>query len=60
MSFVLLVLVCRSTLQAEVTTKYQGLMPLQTFASGIVWAPPKRWAEEVIEEFASFPVGDHE
>jgi predicted phage terminase large subunit-like protein len=30
------------------------------FASGIVWAPPKRWAEEVIEEFASFPVGDHD
>ncbi len=30
------------------------------FASGIVWAPTKRWAEEVIEEFASFPVGDHD
>lgn len=30
------------------------------FASGIVWAPPKRWAEEVIEEFAAFPVGDHD
>jgi len=30
------------------------------FASGIVWAPPKRWAEEVIEEFASFPIGDHD
>ena len=30
------------------------------FASGIVWCPPKRWAEEVIEEFASFPVGDHD
>lgn len=30
------------------------------FASGIVWAPARRWAEEVIEEFASFPVGDHD
>jgi predicted phage terminase large subunit-like protein len=25
------------------------------FASGKVWAPPKRWAEEVIEELAAFP-----
>ena len=24
-------------------------------ASGFVWAPPKRWAEEVIEEVAGFP-----
>ena len=30
------------------------------FSSGVVWAPPKRWAEEVIEEFASFPSGDHD
>jgi predicted phage terminase large subunit-like protein len=30
------------------------------FASGMVWAPPTRWAEEVIEEFAAFPVGDHD
>jgi predicted phage terminase large subunit-like protein len=30
------------------------------FASGIVWAPNKHWAEEVIEEFASFPVGEHD
>ena len=30
------------------------------FASGIVWAPKKRWAEEVVEQFASFPVGDHD
>jgi predicted phage terminase large subunit-like protein len=25
------------------------------FSSGIVWAPETRWAEEVIEQFASFP-----
>ena len=30
------------------------------FASGMVWAPSTRWAEEVIEEFASFPSGDHD
>ena len=30
------------------------------FASGIVWAPNKNWAEEVIEEFAAFPVGTHD
>jgi len=30
------------------------------FASGIVWAPKKHWAEEVIEEFAAFPVGAHD
>jgi predicted phage terminase large subunit-like protein len=27
------------------------------FASGMVWAPQTRWAEEVIEELASFPFG---
>ena len=30
------------------------------FASGTVWCPAKRWAEEVMEQFASFPVGDHD
>tara|TARA_R110002020_G_scaffold273397_2_gene488526 strand:- start:542 stop:2053 length:1512 start_codon:yes stop_codon:yes gene_type:complete len=30
------------------------------FASGIVWAPKLRYAEEVIEEFASFPAGEHD
>jgi len=30
------------------------------FASGIVWAPERKFAEEVIEEFASFPSGDHD
>jgi predicted phage terminase large subunit-like protein len=30
------------------------------FASGLVWAPPTRWAEEVVEECASFPHGDHD
>ena len=30
------------------------------FASGRVWAPSTRWAEEVIEEVASFPAGDHD
>ena len=30
------------------------------FASGKVWAPRKRWAEEVIEELAAFPNSDHD
>ena len=30
------------------------------FASGIVWRPERRFAEEVVEEFASFPSGDHD
>lgn len=30
------------------------------FASGKVWAPKMRFAEEVIEEFASFPSGEHD
>jgi predicted phage terminase large subunit-like protein len=30
------------------------------FASGKVWAPRKRWAEEVMEEMAAFPNSDHD
>lgn len=30
------------------------------FASGIVWVPERRFAEEVIEEFAAFPAGEHD
>ena len=30
------------------------------FASGRVWAPDTHWAEEVIDEVASFPAGDHD
>jgi len=30
------------------------------FSSGHVWAPATRWAEQVIEEVAEFPVGDHD
>ena len=30
------------------------------FASGKVWAPRKRWAEEVVEELAAFPNSDHD
>ena len=30
------------------------------FASGVVYAPQTRWAEEVIEQFASFPSGSHD
>jgi predicted phage terminase large subunit-like protein len=30
------------------------------FTSGKVWAPDTRWAREVVEEVASFPVGEHD
>ena len=30
------------------------------FASGVVWAPGTRWAEETIEECAAFPAGEHD
>ena len=30
------------------------------FESGMVWCPDTRWAEEVIEECASFPNGEHD
>ena len=30
------------------------------FSSGLVWAPKTRWADEVIEQFAAFPAGDHD
>jgi predicted phage terminase large subunit-like protein len=29
------------------------------FASGFVWCPDTRWAEELMEECASFPNGEH-
>ena len=30
------------------------------FASGLVWVPNLHWAEEVVEEVASFPTGEHD
>ena len=30
------------------------------FFSGVIWAPEHRWADEVIEEFAEFPAGEHD
>ena len=30
------------------------------FASGRVWAPNTQWAEEVVDEVASFPSGEHD
>lgn len=30
------------------------------FASGLVWAPNTRWAEEVMDEVAEFPAGEHD
>ena len=30
------------------------------FASGYVWAPQTRWADELIDDVASFPAGEHD
>ena len=30
------------------------------FEAGMVWAPDEPWAEEVVEEMAEFPYGDHD
>ena len=30
------------------------------FASGVVWCPTTRWADEVMEELAAFPYGDND
>jgi predicted phage terminase large subunit-like protein len=30
------------------------------FSSGVVWRPAKRWADEVVEQFAEFPNGEHD
>ena len=30
------------------------------FASGVVWVPMTRWADDVIEECAAFPAGDND
>jgi predicted phage terminase large subunit-like protein len=30
------------------------------FASGMVWVPETNWAEELVEEVASFPSGEHD
>ena len=30
------------------------------FASGRVWAPDRKFADEVIEEIAAFPAGEHD
>ena len=39
-------------------SRVNSVAPL--FESGAIWAPKKSFAEEVIEECAAFPVGDHE
>ena len=39
-------------------TRVNSIAPL--LESGLVWAPDTRWAEEVIEECAAFPAGEHD
>jgi predicted phage terminase large subunit-like protein len=39
-------------------TRANAVAPI--FESGMVWAPDEHWAEEVIEECAAFPHGQHD
>ena len=39
-------------------TRVNSIAPL--VESGLVWAPETRWSEEVIEECAAFPAGEHD
>jgi len=39
-------------------SRVNSVAPL--FESGMVWAPEKQFAEEVIEECAAFPFGDYD
>ena len=39
-------------------TRVNSVAPL--LESGLVWCPEERWAEEVMEECASFPAGEHD
>mgnify|MGYP003650794532 FL=1 len=39
-------------------TRVHSVSPL--FESGMIWAPDERWADEVIEECAAFPNGEHD
>ena len=39
-------------------SRVHAISPL--FESGMIWSPDKRWAEEVIEECAAFPNGEHD
>ena len=39
-------------------SRMNAVAPL--FESGLVWYPDTTWAEEVIEEMASFPFGEHD
>ena len=39
-------------------SRVNAVAPL--FESGMIWAPEQKFAEEVIEECAAFPNGDHD
>jgi len=51
-------------LQEYMPTRSSGNPRLQSvadiIASGVVWVPETRWAEELVEEIAAFPVGTHD
>jgi predicted phage terminase large subunit-like protein len=39
-------------------SRVHAVAPL--FESGVVWIPDERWAEEMVEECAQFPFGEHD
>lgn len=50
----------RGTAKAPNDKVARANMIADVFASGYVWAPERRYADEVIEECAEFPYGDHD
>ncbi len=52
------IIVSEVTPTKDKITRLNGVADL--FSSGMVWAPSTRWAEQVIEEVAEFPVGEHD
>ena len=49
------------TLRQKATTSthsVNAVAPL--FESGMIWAPEQKFADDVIEECAAFPYGDHD
>ena len=45
-------------LRSPYHARVNSVAPL--FESGMIWAPEQKFADEVIEECAAFPYGDHD
>jgi hypothetical protein len=54
----ILVVTFSKSMADEMASRMNACAPV--FESGMVWCPETRWSEEVIEECASFPNGEHD